>query len=144
MISCGDPNQKNPSTLIGILNHKQTVNTKEIFYLGSKSEKSFWHWQNPLTQTDINFIRDFLLGSKIIEIFQALIRILSHKQSVNTEFIGDFPLGPKIRKFLQALIRILQHRQTVNTLWDFLIGFKIRKIFQVLIRTLNHKQTVNT
>ena len=75
MISCGDANQNNPSTLIRVLNHKQTVNTKEIFntkeisYLGSKLEKSFWHWQNPLTQTDTNFIRNFLLGSKIIEIF---------------------------------------------------------------------------
>ena len=98
MISCGDANQKNPSTLIGILNHKQTVNTKEIFYLGSKSEKSFWHWQNPLTQTDINFIRDFLLGSKIIEIFQALIRILSHKQSVQHWIHGRFSIGAQNQK----------------------------------------------
>ena len=71
---------------------------------------------------------------------QTLIRILYHKQTVNTEFIGDFLLGSKIRKFLQTLIRIFKYGQTVNTLGDFLFGLKIRKFFQTMTESFNTKR----
>ena len=59
-------------------------------------------------------VKLFSIWFRIRKIFQALITIRWHEQTVNTEFIEDFLYGSKIIKMFQTLIGILNHEHTVN------------------------------
>ena len=72
-------------------------------------------------------VKIFSIWFRIRKIFQALITIRWHEQTVNTEFIEDFLYGSKIIKMFQTLIGIL----TMNillTLRRFIIGLHIQNL----------------